>query len=155
MLNWRGPFPLHLQSAGQKFSGFAAGHHSVSREPHPALIQFGDSSFITCWHRFPQNAWGVVSSRHSWNTAQIFHTLVKLVHLSRYINVTSGLMDSYHTFVYYRGESTAVNFQVLYLLVLLACWSITSLTSLCFFTWKMFLLLMGTAGRRAKIWLKC
>lgn len=46
----------------------------------------------------------MVSSRHSWNTAQIFHTVVKLVHLSRYINVMSGLMDSYHKFVYYKGE---------------------------------------------------
>lgn len=99
LLKWRNPFPLHLQSARQQFSGFAAGHHSVSREPHPALIQFGVSSFITCLHRFPQSAWGVVSSRHSWNTAQIFHSVVKLVHLSRYINVMSGLMDSYHKFV--------------------------------------------------------
>lgn len=46
----------------------------------------------------------MVSSRHSWNTAQIFHTVVKLVHLSRYINVMSGLMDLYHKFFYSRGK---------------------------------------------------
>lgn len=95
---------LISKAQASSLSSFTAGQHSVSGEPCPALIQFGVSSFITCLHRFPQSAWGVVNSRHSWNTAQIFHTVVKLVHLSRYINVMSGLMDLYHKFVYSRVE---------------------------------------------------
>lgn len=159
MFKWRNPFALISKAHASSLSGFAAGHHSVSREPHPALIQFGVSSFITCLHRFPQSAWGVVSSRHSWNTAQIFHTVVKLVHLSRYIHVMSALMDLYHKFVYYRGEKAQqLNSRSC---VFLCCWlvalinQIMSLTSLTLFTWKMFLLLRGTMGRRAKICLKC
>lgn len=44
------PFISRAQSSTS--SGFAAGHGSVSREQHPALIQFGASSSVTCLHRF-------------------------------------------------------------------------------------------------------
>lgn len=75
----------------------------------------------------------MVSSRHSWNTAQIFHTVVKLVHLSRYINVMSGLMDSYHKFVYYRGERAQQ--LTSRFCVCLCCW-LVGLIQADYFTYK-------------------
>lgn len=48
------PFSPHLQSASQQFSGFAAGRHSVSREPHPALISLESPVLLHVYTGFPR-----------------------------------------------------------------------------------------------------
>lgn len=100
----------------------------------------------------------MVSSRHSWNTAQIFHTVVKLVHLSRYINVMSGLMDLYHKFVYSRVQRVQ---QLTCRFSICLCHWLVSLTQADLFALNPGFLHLksvsfnGHMGRRAEVQFKC